>query len=275
MGELLINPMNDEISWEPSYIHRRVDRSEIRRIKILGELQDTVAALITQSSVELVNLEAYREQSTVPIAPNVVSTTEDFRISLPEEPEGIYQYKKDNPLTVQLHSPEASLNNPLIYVGRLKGAGEIPGFETTPGSFHFTVFKEEKQTFEGYVVNAFEKRSPIVTYTLQVIPPWYLQNFAIAVYLLALLVLIFVFVQFQTKRLRKQARVLQKKVDEQTKDLIQANQAKSIFVSNVSHEIRNPLNGLLGLAQTLNEGDIIDAEIIQRLRRPSLYLIAF
>ncbi len=275
MGEFLIDRDNNTPLWEPAFIHRRVDRNELRRIKLLGELEGTVAALISQSSLELINLDAYSEQPTDPIVPKVVSTIDDFKTCLPKESEGTYEYKTDIPLMVQLYSPEATSNNPLIYFGRLKGTGDDSWIQNDTGKFSFYGIQRGKQTFEGYVVNAFKNRSPIVTYTLNVVPPWYLRNFTIAVYILTLLVLIFVFVQFQTKRLRKQAKILQKKVDAQTHDLIQANQAKSIFVSNVSHEIRNPLNGLLGLAQNLNEGDVIDSDIIQRLRRPSLYLYRF
>jgi signal transduction histidine kinase/CheY-like chemotaxis protein len=37
-------------------------------------------------------------------------------------------------------------------------------------------------------------------------------------------------------------------------EALQANVAKSAFLANMSHEIRTPLNGILGFAQTLDEG---------------------
>lgn len=44
---------------------------------------------------------------------------------------------------------------------------------------------------------------------------------------------------------------LEQRVEERTHALLQASQARASFLANVSHEVRTPLNGVLGMAQLL------------------------
>ncbi|HEX4956182.1 MAG TPA: ATP-binding protein [Thermoanaerobaculia bacterium] len=46
---------------------------------------------------------------------------------------------------------------------------------------------------------------------------------------------------------------LERRVEERTQELAEANQAKSRFLATMSHEIRSPLNGVLGMTQLLLE----------------------
>lgn len=49
---------------------------------------------------------------------------------------------------------------------------------------------------------------------------------------------------------------LEAKVQERTRQLEQASQAKSDFLASVSHEIRTPMNGVIGLAHLLGETEL-------------------
>ncbi|MBV1883411.1 MAG: response regulator [Pseudomonadales bacterium] len=46
---------------------------------------------------------------------------------------------------------------------------------------------------------------------------------------------------------------LEVQVEERTKELIKASQAKSDFLANMSHEIRTPMNGVLGMVELLKD----------------------
>ncbi len=59
---------------------------------------------------------------------------------------------------------------------------------------------------------------------------------------------------------------LERRVAERTAEAESANAAKSRFLAQVSHEIRNPLNAMLGLAQVL-ESESLTPEQFQILRR--------
>jgi len=273
IGELTLKTENHSLNWEPSHVYLQTLPDSVRRLKMLEGIEGSIAAIISPSVIELINLEIRQPCPSRPQPPTVVKTLKDVGSVGPTESDGIYRAVRDIPLTVQLFSPYDSIENPLHYYGRLKGSDTW--ISNKNGTFEYYGILRGKQIFEGYVVDAFGNRSDTISHRIRVVPPWFLSDLALALYVLLLILLIVAAVRFQTYRLRQRANELQRQVNEQTKDLQQANQAKSIFVSNVSHEIRNPLNGLLGLAQTLKVGDVIDLSTLQRLRRPSLYLYRF
>ncbi len=51
-------------------------------------------------------------------------------------------------------------------------------------------------------------------------------------------------------------RELESRVLARTRELVEANAAKSQFLANMSHEIRTPMNGVLGMARLLLEGEL-------------------
>jgi signal transduction histidine kinase/CheY-like chemotaxis protein len=72
-------------------------------------------------------------------------------------------------------------------------------------------------------------------------------------YVLVLSVAIWRLVVARTRHLAAKARELQALVDERTADLKRAQAAREEFFSTLSHEIRNPLNGVVGLCEILAE----------------------
>lgn len=70
---------------------------------------------------------------------------------------------------------------------------------------------------------------------------------------LAAVVLAWAVLLWRTRHLRRRAVVLEGMVNERTAELRKAQAAREEFFSSVSHEIRNPLNGVIGLCDMLNE----------------------
>lgn len=273
IGLLELEEGEGPVSWSPVFVPHRKNRGGLRRVKYLPEIEGRVVAIITNSTVELVDIDSFLEEPAIPSSPSIVSPIEEFTTSYPP-PSGItYNYSPGTPLTVKLFCKEQSFMNPVTYFGRL--TGEEDWTSNKEGIFSYYGIQRGTKVFEGYVVDAFGNPSGKIYQTIHINPPWYLRNITIVGYVVAIILLIILAVRLQTARLRRQALELEAKIDEKTADLQRANQAKSIFVSNVSHEIRNPLNGLLGLAQTLQVGDIIDEQILRRFKRPSLYLYRF
>lgn len=58
-------------------------------------------------------------------------------------------------------------------------------------------------------------------------------------------------IRWRTAHLAARGRELQRRVQQQTKELQSAHQARLEFFSTLSHEIRNPLNGVVGLCDVL------------------------
>jgi len=83
--------------------------------------------------------------------------------------------------------------------------------------------------------------------------PWWAGPPMSILYLLVLVGLGYGIVRWRTRALEGHARKLSIMVDERTAELLKAQQAREEFFSTVSHEIRNPLNGVVGLCEILNE----------------------
>jgi len=66
--------------------------------------------------------------------------------------------------------------------------------------------------------------------------------------------------RWRLRRLKRQAERLNHLVNVRTRELSLSNTAKSEFLENISHEIRNPLNGITGLIDLLDETGLSDAQ---------------
>jgi signal transduction histidine kinase/CheY-like chemotaxis protein len=86
--------------------------------------------------------------------------------------------------------------------------------------------------------------------------PWYLHSWSLLLYAALLIVLGLLAVRWRTRRLARRAQELEQLVAERTQDLARANAAKEEFLASMSHEIRNPLNGVLGICSMLDEAPL-------------------
>ncbi|MEO1261470.1 MAG: ATP-binding protein [Bacteroidota bacterium] len=96
---------------------------------------------------------------------------------------------------------------------------------------------------------------------VEVVRPFYLRWWFLGLVAAAGLASIFIFLKWQTKRLRQQKNRLEQLVNErtrtiseQTEQLRQLDQLKSRFFANVSHELRTPLTLMLAPISTLLKG---------------------
>ena len=107
-----------------------------------------------------------------------------------------------------------------------------------------------------------------------VLPPWWRTPRAIVFSLAALLPLAYGVYRLRIRSLERHAAELETKVIERTQQLAEASAAKTEFVANMSHDIRNPLNGIVGLALALEDTklDQRQTEIVATLRECTTYL---
>ena len=94
---------------------------------------------------------------------------------------------------------------------------------------------------------------PATAYRFTVLPPWYATGTAIAGYVALAAVGFFGIYRLRTRQIRRRTAELERIVEERTHALKEASAAKTEFLASMSHEIRNPMNGVIGLVDILRE----------------------
>ncbi len=86
--------------------------------------------------------------------------------------------------------------------------------------------------------------------------PWFLRGWALALEIILLGAAVWGIARWRTRHLMGQKRALETAVEVRTAQLRKANAAKEEFLASVSHEIRNPLNGVVGICAILQDSEI-------------------
>lgn len=117
-------------------------------------------------------------------------------------------------------------------------------------SFEFTNLSEGVYHFEARLINTANMASAPARFTFTILPPWYRSGPAYALYAVGMLLFFFGYIRVRERRIRARNQALEKTVAQRTAELVKANAAKDEFLASVSHEIRNPMNGVIGIAET-------------------------
>lgn len=188
------------------------------------------------------------------------------------------------PATVRVSNSTASMvfefaSPELSRRGTLELQTRIDGIDSDWGPAHvatreLTIGREGSYTFRVRAVAETGTASPETTFSFVVEPPWWRTLYAYLGALAVLGVSSLIIHRFRIRALRRRNQLLEEKVRERTAELAEASAAKTMFVANMSHDIRNPLNGIVGLALALDETrlDPKQREIVATLRECTTYL---
>ncbi|HWA26684.1 MAG TPA: ATP-binding protein [Lacunisphaera sp.] len=171
--------------------------------------------------------------------------------SAPAHPGGLDFPFHHHHLTFRVFTPDPTRHNEWLLQTRF---GQSDGPWSPPSgrrSYEFSNLSEGDYRFEVRAVNAAGMASEPAVFSFRILPPWYRSNEAYAGYALALALGAWGTIRFRERRIRAQNERLEKQVQVRTAELVKANAAKDEFLAGVSHEIRNPMNGVIGISESL------------------------
>jgi signal transduction histidine kinase/CheY-like chemotaxis protein len=126
-------------------------------------------------------------------------------------------------------------------------------------SFGFSNLSEGDYRFEVRSVNEAGLTSEPAAFAFRILPPWYRSGWAYVGYAFAIGLGVVVVTRVRERRIRARNEELEGLVTVRTAELVKANAAKDEFLAGISHEIRNPMNGVIGIADNFKT-DGLDQE---------------
>jgi signal transduction histidine kinase/CheY-like chemotaxis protein/HPt (histidine-containing phosphotransfer) domain-containing protein len=161
-----------------------------------------------------------------------------------------------NRLTLHLGATDFAHSGSLFFETRLSGQTDGWSRPSSRAVKEFSYLSAGNYALEIRTVAPSGAVSPAVTLPFEVLPPWYRSNGAYAGYLLVAGGVIFGLSRWRHRQVLAKNRELERLVHVRTAELERASAAKDEFVASISHEIRNPLNGVIGLSAILEETDL-------------------
>lgn len=125
--------------------------------------------------------------------------------------------------------------------------------------FEFSDLSEGTYFFEARTVNSAGMTSHSPRIHFVILPPWYRTNLAYAGFFGGLVLAGFAFIQVRDRRILRRSEQLKALVDIRTEELVRAGEAKDEFLASISHEILNPMNGIIGIAETIQTATLDQA----------------
>jgi len=145
---------------------------------------------------------------------------------------------------------------PMLVQASLRGVTKEWSAPQTDAAFEFTGLRAGNYAFNARADDRFGRVGPELTLSFQLARPWYQSTPAFVAYVVAGLLAIGAGVRWRLRHLDRLAERLNRLVDERTAELAQANVARNEFLEAITHEIRNPLNGITNLVDLLHDAKL-------------------
>ena len=177
-------------------------------------------------------------------------------------------------LHVEFRSLDYGLRETERYQTMLGGAETDWSPPTDAAEREFPVLRDGIYDFRVRMISDSGEAGEAAVLHFEIAPPWWRTPMAYAILALGGASAVFGLVRLRVSSMRRRAEVLEEMVRQRTQELEKANAAKTEFVASMSHEIRNPMNGILGTALELSESPLPpeQRELVSTLRSCATFL---
>jgi len=181
----------------------------------------------------------------------------------------------DNEIQFQFGVPVLGAFRSVFYQTRLRDARQWSEPKLSPVA-QFSYLREGSYLLEVRTQNAAGLTSAPLELRFAILPPWYRSWWAYISYFAATIALVALSFLRRSRRIEAANTELSRLVRDRTAELERASSAKDDFVARISHEIRNPLNGIIGLSAALEAGaaDPAQQHQLEMMRQCSQHLSA-
>jgi signal transduction histidine kinase/CheY-like chemotaxis protein len=198
----------------------------------------------------------YPKIAPQPSPTSPVILLDDSSSSKPQRKGGLEFPYQNNQIGLRIFTPDYIRSANLHFQSRLTPGNGKWSDETAQQSYEFSHLSEGDYRFEIRSVNPSGLASEPAAFTFRILTPWYRSKAAYAGYAMMLAAALYGFIRLRERTIRIRNRELEGLVQSRTQELSKANAAKDEFLANVSHEIRNPMNGIIGLTDTLKSSTL-------------------
>jgi len=177
-------------------------------------------------------------------------------------------------LRFEFASAEYGLRETLRYQTMLAGADSAWSQPTNSAELELPNLRQGSYDFRVRVLSDTGAVSEAASLKFTIAPPWWQTPWAFAGFSAGGVLALFGIYRLRVGRLRRRAAQLEQMVKLRTAELEKANAAKTEFVASMSHEIRNPMNGILGSAMALADTslDRRQGELVATLHHCATFL---
>ncbi|MEX0323151.1 MAG: ATP-binding protein [Puniceicoccaceae bacterium] len=169
-------------------------------------------------------------------------------------------------------SPMAESFYPTRYQTRLSGLSSEWTNASVESVRSLGQLMEGDYVFEVRALDPFGRASSAAQVGLKVAPPWQRSTIAFILYGVAGILVVVLLLRLRIGYYQRRERELEALVSMRTQELARANEVKDDFIANLSHEIRNPLNGVIGLIRLLRPDQPPAKRNLESLRGAAGYL---
>jgi signal transduction histidine kinase/ActR/RegA family two-component response regulator/HPt (histidine-containing phosphotransfer) domain-containing protein len=138
----------------------------------------------------------------------------------------------------------------------LAGAENLWSTPTDSADRDISGLREGSYDFYVRIVTDSGEAGKASTLHFEIAPPWWRTPIARAASLVGGALVVLALVRLWTRSLKRRALLLERMVRQRTEELQKANAAKTEFVASMSHEIRNPMGGILASSIELSESPL-------------------